>query len=450
MNPIRYLNLLAITCILLIFNNCVPESDDTEKTTLMVNQWVSDVMHNYYFWYEHIPDGKKPDGTTNPEDYFNSLLYTAEDRFSFITDDYSGFISELEGSPLSMGYSPAFGRFTGTDNVFIIVKYVYPNSPAAKAGLKRGDIIIKIDNEMLTTDDYYDKFSGGSYTVTLGEYSSQGISESFTKISLKAEVLDINPVICEKIFELNNKKTGYVAIGEFTDFSHFKEKVKPTFDRFAAAGINNLIVDLRYNGGGEQNAAIWLASVIAPSVTIAQPELIIKVTYNDKLQSLMVNEHKTEFTFNDSPGVNLNLSNVYFITSRFTASASELVIVGLEPYMNVIQVGENTVGKYTGMWVIPDLVEPARHNWGILPIVMKYANAQGKTDFKDGLVPDYYVEDQLFNAYPLDNLNDPQTYTAVSLASGLKTGVAQIEKPANVELIMNKKEAIKQNLILMH
>ena len=111
-----------------------------------------------------------------------------------------------------------------------------------------------------------------------------------------------------------------------------------------------------------------------------------------------------------------------------TASASELVITGLEPYMNVVHIGESTYGKYVGAYILPDDNE----EWAMLPIVMKYANANGYTDFADGLTPDYEVyddliyddpsiNDDLVYSYPLGNTSDAMTKKAIQLISGTGT-----------------------------
>jgi len=443
----RALNYLILGIILGLFNSCEP--DDIANDNLTVNKWIWDSMNYYYFWYNHIPSNKTPDGQTNPEDYFNSLLYTTEDKWSFITDDYTGLMDELNGTPRSMGYYPAFGLFTGTDYVFIIVEYVYKNSPAEKAGLKRGDIIIKIDDQMITTTNYIEKYSGEAYTVTLGRYDGSSIAETNTKITLQAQVLDLDPVLCDSVYNEGSKRIGYIALSEFISYEPFMDKVKPVFDEFIAKNITDLVVDLRYNTGGEQNAAIWLASAIAPASTIAAPSVIIQLTFNNLLQSQMVDLDRTSYYFDTNPGVNLNMQNVYFLTTHNgTASASELVIVGLEPYMNVIQIGENTYGKYTGMWPIPDSEEPARHNWGILPIVMKYANAVGKTDFKDGLVPDSYVEDNPFAFLPFGSLTDPQISTAMGLITGKKSGKLNIENIPEMKRLYTPGQQAMRNLIL--
>ncbi len=432
---------------IIIFPSCGDEVQETDHS--MINEWIYDVMTEVYFWNTEIPSSVNRNSNANPEDYFNSMLYTDEDVWSYITDDYSGMMAEFEGTPKTHGFAPAFGQFSGTDKVFVVIQYVYSNSPAERSGLKRGDIILKIDNQELTTSNYIDLTFGDSYTATMGHYSNGSIYETNNKITLTSEVMEINPILLDTVMSINDKKIGYLVISEFTHKTNFTKYASPAFRYLKSQGIDNLIIDLRYNRGGEMDAAIWLASAIAPYSEILSQQVLVKLTYNDLLQNYMNENNRSTYRFEMILDDNLNLNQVYFLTTHYaTASASELVIVGLEPYMDVIQVGENTYGKYTGMWAIPDTKEPARHNWGLVPIVMKYANALGKTDFKEGLIPDYYLEENPFVNVPFADLNDPLFAKAVDLISGFEvksTGIAQ-EKPDNLILKSTPHQKLKSNL----
>jgi C-terminal processing protease CtpA/Prc len=438
---------ILFAAILFIPASCV---DDTNQDVLVVNTWISDIMNDYYYWYNEIPSENMPDDKIDPIDYFTSLLYAEEDDWSFITDDYTALMSEFEGTPVTMGYGPAFGRFYGSDEIFIIVTYTYENSPAQKAGLKRGDIILKVDNVQLSLSNYQELLSKDSYTVTLGEYKNNTIYETTKTIAMTAETLNTNPDLYHTVFQnYGGKNIGYICISEFLDKEPFVNNLQPVFTEFKAQGIRDLIVDLRYNGGGSMDAAIWLASVLAPQSAVSNESLFVQLEFNDKLQAYMESQNETEFSFDKTVSVNLNLENVYFLSTLATASASELVIVGLKPYMNVMQVGEYTYGKYTGMWAIPDTETPARHNYGILPIVMKYANALGFTNFRDGLAPYSELEDNLTEAYPLGDPNDPLTAQALSLISGLtKSGIPFQTKTLPYQIIKSPKQKLKSNLFL--
>ncbi|MFA6400068.1 MAG: S41 family peptidase [Salinivirgaceae bacterium] len=446
----KIISLLGLVAIAIFFlSSCKKEKEDPQNQ--VVNQWIYDVMSEVYFWYSEIPDGMEPTGIEEPESYFNRLLYSTEDKWSFITDDYTGLMAEFEGTPKTMGFSPAFGQYYNSENVFMVVEYVYENSPAQKAGLKRGHIITKINNQQLTTSNYADLAYSDSYTVTLAEVSGNGIFDTNQKLTMTSEVLAINTIILDTVLNVIGQNIGYLVVSEFTSEEAFVQWASPVFKSFKSQNINNLIVDLRYNRGGEMQAAIWLASAIAPYTTTLNQQLFVTLKFNDQLQAYMDMNNESSYRFKTIANENLNLQTVYFLTTHYsTASASELVIVGLEPYMNVVQVGENTYGKYTGMWAIPDTEDVPRHNWGMLPIVMKYANANGKTDFKDGLMPDYYVEDDLMHAVPFGDKTDPQLGKAIELITGIAqpAGKKSLLATQGVAKIASPKQQLKSNLWL--
>ncbi len=120
-----------------------------------------------------------------------------------------------------------------------------------------------------------------------------------------------------------------------------------------------------------------------------------------------------------SSDLNLDLPTVYFLTTDGTASASESLMTGLYPYMNVVQIGETTYGKCYASITVDDWENPKRHNWAMQPIVIKYSNAEGFTDFQNGIAPDYEVDDNLLYALPFGDLEDPQLARALELITGV-------------------------------
>lgn len=426
--------------------------DDISDETLVINQWIDENMANYYLWNNYLPeiDYTKE---SNSEDYFYKLLYE-DDKWSWITDDYASLNAEFSGVPVSMGYDPSFYLFGDSVSVFMVVNYVYPDSPADDAGLERGDIILSINNTELDTTNYYDLYSGSKYSVELGSASNSVISYTGESIDMTARVTDANPSIYHDIFEIDGKKIGYLVYVEFVvdDNLTFLSTLDNIFADFNSAGISDLIVDLRYNPGGEIDAAAYLASEIAPASVVSSEEVLVNMQYNDDLQAYL------EYYEEDFPDylsykfsnevTNANMNRVYFLTTSGTASASELLISGLEPYMDVVQIGERTYGKYTGAWVMPD----DNDEWAMVPIVLKYANVNGYTEFKDGLEPDYEIEDDLLSAVPFGDTSDPMVAQAIELATGsvvattLKTKSAYL--PTFKKLKIPAKKELKRNLIV--
>jgi carboxyl-terminal processing protease len=433
-------------------------STSTDTTNYSkINQWIMEEMQAYYLWEDKLPDVKNY-SSTDPETFFNNLLYTDLDKWSFITDDYEALSSELEGTPTTMGYSPAFYLYNNSKNVLIVVEYVYPNSPAETAGLKRGDIILTINGEQMDTTNYYDLYSASSYTAKLGSYSSAtgSLSYSGTELSMTAAQIDADPAIYHSVFDYGGMKTGYLVFTEFVSGTNDKylSTLDNIFDDFKAAGVTNLIVDLRYNPGGGIDCAGYLASAIAPSSAVSGNNILVNMDYNELLDYYFLyyegkNSENLVFRFPENSH-NLNLSTVYFLTTSGTASACELLISGLRPYMNSIIIGESTYGKYTGAFVLSDYNDPPQHNWAIIPIVLKYSNADGYTDFKDGLTPDYEMTDELIGAAPFGDISDPMVAKALEVITGQAT--VALSKSArltgNYKRLVADRQIIRKNLFV--
>lgn len=396
---------------------------EKEKENRKINQWIIYGLETFYLWESELP-AELEAGTGNPETFFNSLL-VEQDKWSYIVDDFEEYFAEFEGTPKSMGYSPEFWLYNGGDNVMIVVQYIYPGSPAEIAGLKRGDIILKIDNEYLTPDNYYDLYSGDSYSVQLASISGNILNEIGEPISIMAETIDANPSIFYDVYDLNGTKTGYLVYSGFVagNQNYYLDKLSEVIEGFKAEGVSELIVDLRYNRGGDSDAARHMASMFVPQDVASREDVMIRYMYNAALSRDVNEDPEIAITRFKKGLVNLNLDNVYFMVTSTTASASEVVITSLQPYMNTTIIGTNTSGKYVGMYVLDHLNDNGRytwgkHNWGMIPITFKYANADGYTDFDEGLTPDYEIEDDLLSAVPFGDPTDPILAKAFELISG--------------------------------
>lgn len=441
-----------------------PEADDNDNnnnnddsfTSEEVSEWVYEWMNTIYLWNDKIPGDLNPANESDPVSFFNSLIYKKEDIWSYITDDFESFKAELSGTPLSMGYSPAFGRFSDSDGVFIIVEYVTPETPASRAGLKRGDIIVSIDGTKLDTSNYRELYFQDSYTAELAYYNGNSLTPTGETMELTAEVINSSPVIHHEVINYENMKIGYLVYVDFLSGINgiFINQLDEALTSFADSGINDLIIDLRYNPGGQVNMASYLASSIAPSAVVNSSNVLVSYVYNDYLNDLFVQESGSNSSdlnlFFTNTTVNLDMQRAYFMTTSGTASASELVITGLDPYMEVITVGETTFGKYTGAWVFPDTEKPPRHNYAIVPIVLKYANSEGITEFKNGLDPIYPIEDQLLGAGPFGDFSDPVLAKTLEAITGVNP--APLKKKSYIEqdysIIPDKEEIFRKNVQL--
>lgn len=386
---------------------------------LATNEWIYENMSLYYLWNEQIPNDIDYTKENDSEAYFYKLLYKDGDKWSGITDDYESLDAELIGKPVTMGYFPAF-FLVGNSNIIIIVSYVYPGSAADEAGLERGDIILSINNTLLDTTNYYEMYSGKNYSAQLGAVLGNELRFTGESINLNARITTTNPAIYNKVLDIEGHKIGYLVYVEFIsgENGEYLMEMDKIFNDLKNAGISDLIIDLRYNPGGDVDAAVHLASEIAPADVVTNEEILIKLQYNHDLQEyLEANNYNDRLYYKFiNTTANINMNRIYFLTTSGTASASELLITGLDPYMEVVQIGESTYGKYAGAWVIPDDYE----EWAIMPIVSKFSNADGFTDFKDGLIPDHEIVDDLSTAMPFGDTSDPMLAKAVELATGKK------------------------------
>lgn len=400
---------------------------DQSDTIRLVNKFIDEDMTLYYLWTDEMP-GLNYKKQTDPFAFFDSLLYT-DDRWSFITDDYESLANSLKSTETTFGYSLAFGQFSNTNNYFAVIEYVNRYTPADKANLKRGDIIIGFNGESITSSNYKNLIYADKLTLQMGVYSILGISKG-GEISLTSASVEMNPVLTQQVFDLNGKKVGYMVYNHY--YASYLDSLDAALRYFQDQQISELVLDLRYNPGGDLSAAQHLCSAMAPDEVVLGKKKLVDKKWNSQLQEYWYENGQTSelvVNFDPTVPVRLGLKRLFVLTTGHTASASELTITGLDPYMEVVSIGETTSGKYTGSvtlrpkvkknneWVVDETIS----NWAMQPIVFKYSNSLGVTEFKDGLSPDYYVFDQLLPAWQLGDQNEPLLAKALEQISGETT-----------------------------
>ncbi len=423
----------------LLLSGCRDKNNDTiPDSVVQINQFIHDNMTFAYFWNDKMPDldpKKQPDS----KEYFDKLLYKTIDKWSFITDDYQGLLDYFSGIRKSVGYSIRLYMISDNSNeVVAFIEYVNPGTPADNAGLKRGDMFFEINDTKLTTDNYQALLGLDSFTLTLGELNDDiTITPLSPKISLTAEVLTIDPILLDTIIEHAGSKIGYLVYNSFV--ADYDDELKSVFDKFKDAGIDNLVLDLRYNSGGSVNTAILMASMIAPAADTGK--VLLNNSYNQNLTDYFTDEYPDdESIFIDrikSMPNNLNLSRYVALTSYKTASASEMVIYTLMPYMDVIQIGEQTHGKYYGSITMSD--PDKKHNWAIQPIVMRAENANNSIDYTQGLIPDTELREKY--QYQLGDIHE------TFLAQALYELTGEWPEGTTAKLKSMKKPPVKDNYI---
>lgn len=449
----RFKFLLAVFSFFLFFISCKVDEDiiGTPENIEYVNTWILENMDLYYFWNDKLP--ATTDKSLNPDAYFESLLYTYHpmnapdgDRFSWIQEKYTELLASLSGVvSYEIGFELAL-YYKDYPNPSVVgqVNYVKKGTPAETAGVKRGMFFDKVNGVELTAYNYNSLLSFTNAPVTIGfvhpvidssdvvTWLADADSMTLQPVSDFAE----NPVYLDTIFTLGNHRVGYFVYHFFAPDSGSKDcsydlEMNTVFSRFKAADITDLVLDLRYNSGGKTTSSQLLASEIVPDLSASKRYTYYN--YNTAYQEYLVQEEGEDalnvyFTTNllrgsTSIGTVNNVGNqlggkLYVLTGNHTASASEQVINGLQPFMEIILIGDTTVGKNVASATFHDEKHSNKNQWGIQPIIAKYFNSLGESDFTAGFVPDYLVRDGGMDMLPLGDTRERLLNVALNLIQG--------------------------------
>ncbi len=419
---------MALVALLTI--NCSDDLDDVIRpaSNLEISQFIYRGLNFWSLFKEEVPDlandrfandAERDDFLAqfpSPEDTFDALL-SNNDRFSILRSDYIEFENILSGVRRSSGM-----RFSliddpsGNGNVFGLVRFVINNSPAQDAGVQRGMIFTGVDGAQLTTtSDIGAIFDQDAFTINLADYDPETglFTSNGASIDLIQVELTINPVHTVRTLTIEGQNIGYLHYTGFTN--EFDEQLNNAFAQFQADGVSELILDLRYNGGGSIETANDLSTMITGQFN---EDLFITQEYNADRDP----ENRFERRFNQNIGSgnggaainSLNLTRVYVITTGNTASASELILSGLDPYIDIIQVGTTSRGKFEGSFLLYDSPDFRRtddinpnHRYVMLPLVLKSVNANGLTDYFDGFTPDVTIAEDFGNLGQLGFQGEP-------------------------------------------
>jgi C-terminal processing protease CtpA/Prc len=414
-------------------NACKDDDPSPANENEYVNNWILENMQAWYYWEDQLPSS--PDKNLAPPDFFESLL-ADEDRFSWIQEDYEELLNSLQGINKEAGFEFTLYRESeGSNNLFGQIVYIKPSSPAATAGLHRGDIFAKIDGQQLTINNYQEVLGGLDEPYTLSYKELDVEAETFgteKTVSLTPVQYSENPNFYHDIIFQGERKIGYFvynffAAGTDADEDKYDNEVDAIFEGFKAEGITDLILDLRFNSGGSETSATNLASLIAPNVN--NTKVFFKREYNDQIEQEIMNDPNLGSGFLNSKFVNktqnigsqLTNSRVYILTSSRTASASELIINGLKPYMDVFLVGETTYGKNVGSISLYEEDDP-KNTWGMQPIVVKAFNSLNQSDYSNGFTPDVENLDNSIYLFPFGDTRESMLADAIEEITGVPSG----------------------------
>ena len=422
---------------------------EQERLLLKANKFVYDYTKEAYLWNKDIPGNITYVSADNPVDLFEMMRNKELDKWSYVTDKSKEAMESFQGVSTTFGYSLAFGIFSNApDTYFAVVQYVYPNSPAQKAGLKRGDYLLTLNGAKLNETNYKQLYYGSSISVGIGALNSQGaVASSGRTVSMTAVKMYEDPVVDYSVISTDGKKIGYLFYAGFYADSH--SKLADVFSYFQGEQVTDLILDLRYNLGGDAKTPSYLASLFAPYNIVKEKSVFLTQTWNDLYMDYFKSTGADMNTyFHPDIPVNLNLSRVYILTTGSTASASEATISGLTPYMDVIKVGEKSYGKYCGAALITPKDASGKDdleisNWLLSLVIYKFVNTQGFTEFKDGIAPDYEVSDSgPMAGIPLGDPDDPMVARVLQLITGSATKAPAVKMPAGVEVIPHMGEDV--------
>lgn len=448
----------------LLFSGCkkdsnggpnIPNPDPGPGTVAIETQWrnvfAQLLMTDIYLWNKEAAEKILVQGLDyateeDPIAFYDKMAYSA-DKWSEMTGDLKSFKAQFSGTETTFGYLLRFGRFTGTNTVFAVVAYVYPNTPADVAGIKRGDIIVGFNGQSIVmndpenpgveSDNWRDLYYLPSISLEMGVHNveNDSVGPDGRTLSLTAREMYEDPIQYYTVLEEHGKKIGYLCYTNYIldPFNDAHGKLLGVFSEFKSAGVDDVVLDLRYNGGGYALTSVLLSNILAPKSALdAQKVMTVEqwnMTYDPHFggSTHFSNQIKYEYegkTYADQI-VNMDLSRVYVLTSGNTASASESTIVGLKPYMDVILVGSPTSGKFCG-GIIFDRESysgteniSALENWGAYTMVYQFTNVNNDR-FPNGFAPEIEntVSEDLMNAYPFGDTRDPLLGRALELITG--------------------------------
>ena len=466
----------VIGLLFLALTSCFSDIDDDPISDTEIKDFVWKGLNLWYFWQgtDSAPD-LADNRFSNDTDYINFLnsfdspnqlfysLLSNEDRFSWIVDDYFALSGSLSGVSKNNGMAFGLGLIDNGPNVFGYVQYVLPNSSASENNVIRGDIFLTVNGTQLTEDNYLSLISSDVYTIGLAELdNNDNLILTGEEITLTKQIYQENPIYITNTFEVDGIKVGYLMYNRF--LSDYDQQLNQVFANFVAEGVEQLVLDLRYNPGGSVNSAINLGSMITGNTT---NDVYLKQIWNNKIQSTFTDEDVTRYfaqTLSNGNSINsLNLNKVYILAQNSSASASELVINGLSPYIDIVHIGDYTRGKNEFSITLYDNPDCAflppntdcngsinpNHTWAMQPLVGRSENAEGFSDYTNGLTPDISLDESLSNLGVLGQQDEPLLARAIQHLTGNgRTGETFTEHKIKIFDYSNKHTPTGTNMYL--
>ena len=400
-------------------------NDVAECSTIGQNRFVYDVLDQWYFWNDTLPN-VDPDSFSSPDALLETLVANAPevDRFSYITEQASSEAFFERGEFDGLGFT------SRNINNQLILALVFTGSPADQAGLERGFEIVSVNNiDVATTLAAGNNVNFGASTLgEIVDIEYKNLAGDIFETTIIKDTLSIDTIPVSSIIDNNGVATGYLHFYTFIEPS--SAALANAFAELNSANISELIVDVRYNGGGLVSVAEYLAGLIGGTST--DGEVLADQLHNAQRAA----DNDRTIRFADQTNA-LDLDRVVFITAGGTASASELVINGLRPFLNVVLVGDTTFGKPVGQYGFDFCGNT------LFPVAFETLNANFVGEYYDGLVVDCPAGDDLFSE--LGNVNESSLAEALNyLDSGSCSTALTAAKTSKMQSDEKSKSAVIQ------
>jgi hypothetical protein len=348
------------------------------------NDTAANYARDIYLWHNNIPASFDAHNFPDPNAVMEGIrAYSEEPGFNVPVDRWSFAVLRSQWDDLSTGVGGDFGMnvffFTNDD---LRVSYVEQEAPAGRAGIKRSWHIKQINGNANIDAASANDIVRAVYQSNTGTFLFGRPNKPDTTITLQASSYKVHPLLFDSVYNTGSGKTGYFVFNSFLgDTDEIKSEFDRLFQKFSDAHVQDVVVDLRYNGGGYVSVQNELANYLVPAA--GDHGVMLTEEFNDKYNSF----NTTEVFAKKG---NLNLNRLFFIVSQNTASASELLINSLMPYVDVQLVGpSHTHGKPVGFYPIPVF------DWYIFPVSFRTVNKDGVGNYFNGLNLNYQVADGL-------------------------------------------------------
>lgn len=398
-----------------LISSCGEDRSGEYYALINTQTWMYETMQREYLYYQDLPDRNSLNFFKSPSEFLTSVVSSQDQKsgtsFSHIDSVY---ITRSASTTPTFGFEGTMVR-TENGSYGIRILYTQENSPAKEVGLKRGDLIIAANNKKINSSDlFYITSPKEAYLFTMGKLNGTGFDTLQTVQMPAPRIVENNNLYKSEITECGGKKVAYIMYNEFGN--NDTEKLNQLFKNIAGQNINDIILDLRYNPGGYVTTAQMISTNLAPQEALGNT--FLKMTHNDIINKTDVLNFEQSMLANGSP---INYENLYIITSGNTASASEIVINCLKPYLSgrLIQVGTATFGKNVAQQLYTDEVKAPMLEFWLTNSLL--SNAEDFSDYyTSGLKPDFEISEN-FNG-ELGELGTEQDSIMIPIFKHIETG----------------------------